>query len=133
MPKVSSISAKGLLVKFIIKSVLFTVISVLLFSLLFSLAVYKADLDLKYLEYLSISVCAFSAVIISYLSVKSFKNNGFVMGILSCLPLIVYSFVNLLVNGNNIIYFLIKLIIILLLSGIFGFLSTKKSKKFKVK
>ena len=133
MKKISSINAKGLLIKFVIKSVVLTILSVLLFSLIFSFIVYKADLDLKYLEYLSFGVCAVSAIIISYFSVKSFKNNGFVMGILSCLPLIVYSFINLLVNGNNIIYFLIKLLIILLLGGIFGLLSTKKSKKFKVK
>ena len=133
MKKISSTNAKGLLIKFIIKSVIFTVISVFLFSVIFSFIVYKADLDLKYLEYLSFGVCAFSAIITSYFSVKSFKNNGFVMGLLSCLPLILYAFINLFVNGNNIIYFLIKLLIILLLGGVFGLLSTKKSKKFKVK
>ena len=133
MKKISSSNAKGLLIKFVIKSVVLTAISVLLLSAIFSFIVYKADLDLKYLEYLSFGVCAFSAMITAYFSVKSFKNNGLVMGILSCLPLIIYSFINLLVNGNNIIYFLIKLLIILLLGGVFGLLSTKKSKKFKVK
>lgn len=133
MKKISSSNAKGLLIKFVIKSVLFAAISLLIFSAIFSFIVYKADLDLKYLEYLSFFVCAFSAIITAYFSVKAFKNNGFVMGILSCLPLIIYSFINLLVNGNNIIYFLIKLLIILLFGGVFGLLSTKKSKKFKVK
>ena len=133
MKKISSANAKGLLIKFVIKSVILTVISVLFFSVIFSFIVYKADLDLKYLEYLSFGVCAFSAILTAYFSVKSFKNNGFVMGLLSCLPLIFYSFVNLLVNGNSIIYFLIKLLIILLFGGVFGLLSTKKSKKFKVK
>ena len=133
MKKISSTNARGLLIKFLIKSVILTAISVLLFSIVFSFIVYKADLDLKYLEYLSFGVCSFSAIITAYFSVKSFKNNGFVMGILSGLPLIIYSFINLLVNGNNIIYFLIKLLINLLLGGVFGLLSTKKSKKFKVK
>ena len=133
MKKISSSNAKGLLIKFVIKSVVLTAISILVFSAIFSFIVYKADLDLKYLEYLSFGVCAFSAMITAYFSVKSFKNNGLVMGILSCLPLIIYSFINLLVNGNNIIYFLVKLLIILLLGGVFGLLSTKKSKKFKVK
>lgn len=133
MKKISSSNAKGLLIKFVIKSVMFAAISLLLFSAIFSFIVYKADLDLKYLEYLSFFVCAFSAIITAYFSVKAFKNNGFVMGILSCLPLIIYSFINLLVNGNNIIYFLIKLLIILLFGGVFGLLSTKKLKKFKVK
>ena len=131
--KINSSNANGLLIKFVIKSVLLTVVSVLFFSSIFSFIVYKADLDLKYLEYLSFGVCAFSAIITAYFSVKSFKNNGLVMGILSCLPLIIYSFINLLANGNNIMYFLIKLLIILLFGGIFGLLSTKKSKKFKVK
>ncbi len=133
MKKISSSSANGLLIKFILKSVFLTLISVLLFSLLFSFAVSKLDLDLKYLIYFSYAVNAFSAVIISYLSVKSFKNNGFVMGLLSAVPLIIYSLVNLIVNGNNIVHFLIKIGVVLLISGIFGLLSTKKTKKYKVK
>ncbi|MEZ3421886.1 MAG: hypothetical protein K1V95_08235 [Eubacterium sp.] len=55
------------------------------------------------------------------------------MGMLSAVPLIVYSLINLLINGNNIIHFLIKIAAVLLISGIFGLLSTKKSKKYKVK
>lgn len=133
MKKISSSSANGLLIKFILKSVFLTLISVLLFSLLFSFAVSKLDLDLKYLIYFSYAVNAFSAVIISYLSVKSFKNNGFVMGLLSAVPLIIYSLINLIVNGNNIVHFLIKIGVVLLISGIFGLLSTKKTKKYKVK
>lgn len=133
MKKISSSSANGLLIKFILKSVFLTLISVLLFSLLFSFAVSKLDLDLKYLIYFSYAVNAFSAVIISYLSVKSFKNNGFVMGLLSAVPLIIYSLVNLIVNGNNIVHFFIKIGVVLLISGIFGLLSTKKTKKYKVK
>lgn len=133
MKKISSSSANGLLIKFVLKSVLLTVISVLFFSLIFAFAVNKLDLDLKYLEYFSYAVNSFSAIIVSYISVKSFKNNGFVMGMLSALPLIIYSLINLLVNGNNVIHFLIKIAVVLLISGIFGFLSTKKTKKYKVK
>lgn len=133
MKKISSSSANGLLIKFVLKSVLLTIISVLFFSLIFAFAVNKLDLDLKYLEYFSYAIHAFTAVIVSYISVKSFKNNGFVMGMLSAVPLIIYSLINLLVNGNNIIHFLIKIAIVLLISGIFGFLSTKKAKKYKVK
>ncbi len=133
MKKISSSSANGLLIKFILKSVFLTLISVLLFSLLFSFAVSKLDLDLKYLIYFSYAVNAFAAVIISYLSVKSFKNNGFVMGLLSAVPLIIYSLINLIVNGNNIVHFFIKIGVVLLISGIFGLLSTKKTKKYKVK
>lgn len=133
MKKISSSGANGLLIKFIVKSVLFTIVTVSIFSLLISFAFNKLDLDLKYLEYASYAVNILSAVIISYLCTKSFKNNGFLMGMLSSVPLIIYSFVNLIINGNNIIHFLIKLAVVLLLSGIFGYLSTKKQKKYKVK
>lgn len=133
MKKISSSGANGLLIKFIIKIVFITIIAVSLLSLLISFVFTKLDLDLKYLEYASYAVNILSAAIVSYLCTKSFKNNGFVMGMLSSVPLIVYSFINLIVNGNNIIHFFAKLAAVLVFSGIFGYLSTKKQKKYKVK
>ncbi len=133
MKKISSSGATGLLIKFIIKAVILTAISVMFFSWLFSFIIFKLDLDIKYLEYASYAVNILSSVIISYISVKSFKNNGFVMGMLSAVPLIIFSFINLIVNGNNIVHFFVKLLAVLLISGVFGYLSAKKSKKIKVK
>ncbi|MDE6124842.1 MAG: TIGR04086 family membrane protein [Eubacterium sp.] len=133
MKKISSSGAIGLLIKFIVKAVILTAISVMFFSWLFSFLIFKLDLDIKYLEYASYAVNILSSVIISYISVKSFKNNGFVMGMLSAVPLIIFSFINLIVNGNNIVHFLVKLLAVLLISGVFGYLSAKKSKKIKVK
>ena len=133
MKKISSSGANGLLIKFIVKSVLLTIIALSLLSLLISFAFNKLDLDLKYLEYASYAVNILSVIPVSYLCTKSFKNNGFLMGMLSAIPLIIYSFVNLIINGNNIIHFLIKLAVVLIVSGIFGYLSTKKQKKYKVK
>lgn len=133
MKKISSSGAIGLLIKFTVKAVILTAISVMFFSWLFSFIIFKLDFDIKYLEYASYAVNILSAVIISYISVKSFKNNGFVMGMFSAVPLIVFSFINLIVNGNNIIHFLVKLLAVLLISGVFGYLSAKKSKKIKVK
>ena len=133
MKKISSSGATGLLIKFIIKAVILTAISVMFFSWLFSFIIFKLDLDIKYLEYASYAVNLLSSLIISYISVKSFKNNGFVMGMLSAVPLIIFSFINLIVNGNNIVHFLVKLLAVLLISGVFGYLSAKKSKKIKVK
>ncbi len=130
MKKISSSGANGLLIKFIIKIVFITIVAVSLLSLLISFVFTKLDLDLKYLEYASYAVNILSAVIVSYLCTKSFKNNGFVMGMLSSVPLIVYSFINLIVN---IIHFFVKLAAVLVFSGIFGYLSTKKQKKYKVK
>ncbi len=133
MPKITSINSKGPLIRFFLKSVILTVFSVAVTSMLLSLLVYKVDLDIRSLEYLSyVSVCI-SSLFISYFSVKPLKNNGFVMGMLSSLPLVIYSFVNLISHGNNIIHYLIKLLLILVISGIFGYISASKSKKFKVK
>ena len=133
MKKISSSGANGLLIKFIVKSVLLTFIALSLLSLLISFAFNKLDLDLKYLEYASYAVNILTTIPVSYLCTKSFKNNGFLMGMLSSIPLIIYSFINLIVNGNNIIHFLIKLAVVLIVSGIFGYLSTKIQKKYKVK
>ena len=133
MKKISSKGSGGIIVKFFIKAVLLTAVSAVLISLLISAIVYKADIDLKYLEYFSIGAAAVCSTVISYFSVKSFKNSGFLMGILSCVPLMIYSFVNLLINGGNIVFFLIKLAVIIILSGLFGYISIKKSKKIKVK
>ena len=133
MKKISSSGANGLLIKFIIKTVLTTIITISIFSLLISFAFSKLDLDLKYLAYASYAVNILSAVIVSYVCTKSFKNNGFIMGMLSSVPLIIYSFINLIMNGNNIIHFFIKLALVLFFGGIFGYISTKKQKKYKVK
>ncbi|MDE6659231.1 MAG: TIGR04086 family membrane protein, partial [Eubacterium sp.] len=99
MKKISSSGAIGLLFKFVFKSVFLTVIAVLTLSLLFSFCFNKLDLNLNYLEYASYAVNILSAIFISYLCVKSFKNNGFVMGMLAVVPLILYSFINLIING----------------------------------
>lgn len=133
MKKISSSGVNGIIFKFFLKVLLLTALTVAGTSLFFAVIVYKLDLDLKYLEYFSFAAAAISAAVTSYFSVSTFKNNGFVTGILSSLPLIIYSFINLIVNGSNIIYFLIKLALILICAGLCGFLSTKKSKKFKVK
>lgn len=133
MKKISSSKANGLFVKFILKSVILSALMVFLLSVIISFVFYKLDFDLKYLEYASYAVNAFSAIFVSFFCVKSFKNNGFIMGMLSSLPIIIYSFINMIVNGNNIVHFLIKLAVVLILSGIFGYLSTKKQKKYKVK
>lgn len=133
MKKISSSGANGLLIKFIIKAIIFSAIFVTLLSLLITFIFEKLDFDLKYLEYASYAVNIISAVFVSFLCARTFKNNGFVMGMFSSFPIIIFSFINLIVNGNNVIHFLAKLAAVLLLSGIFGYLSTKKQKKYKVK
>lgn len=133
MRKISSSNTNSLFLKLGLKSIILTLISVALFTALFSILAYKVDIDIGVLQYFSYAVIILSAITVSYFSVKSFKNNGFALGILSTVPLAIFSFINFISNNNNAVHFLIKLLLLLLFSGIFGYISTKKSTKFKVK
>lgn len=132
MKKITSEKSNKLLLKFILKSVLSTVVSLIAFVYLFTMIVYKLDLNLENAQIFSIIICALCAVSISLISVTGLKNNGLVMGMLSVVPLLFYSLVNLVFNDTNLIFFIIKAVIILLVSGLTGFLMVRRSKKFKV-
>ena len=133
MKKFASSSTNKLLIKYLIKVILITVISVLLFSFLFSELVYKLDLELEFNNILAIITVFLSSALISFVSVYSIKNNGALMGALSQLPLILFCLVNLIINENSFVLFLIKAIIALTTGALFGIIATKKSGKFKVK
>lgn len=133
MPKISSSGSKSLLFSFIIRVIIFSGIFILLLSLLFSFIVYKLDLDDNLLSYFSLVVTSLSAFFISYFSVKPFKNNGFAVGIISISPLIIYSFVNTIVFKNGFVIFLIKVLMMLVLSAFAGNYSIKRKKKYRVK
>ena len=133
MKKYSSSSTNKLLIKFVLKSLITSFISVLLFSLSFSEITLKLDLSLDINLIFSILIVVFSSAITSFISVLTIKNNGAIMGIISCIPLIVFLIINIIVNQNSLILFCIKLAIIILTGALFGMLSSKKSAKFKVK
>lgn len=133
MSKISFSGSKNLLFNFLIRSLLLSALTTLAFSALFSIVGLKIDLDEKYLEYISVIITSFSSIIISYFSVKPFKNNGFAVGMISVSPLIIYSLINLIVCKNSVVFFLIKIVVMLILGGIFGAYSTKHRKKIRVK
>ena len=133
MKKFASSSTNKLLIKYSVKVVIITVISLLLFSLLFSWLVYKFDLELDYNNLFSIITVFLSSASISFISVYSIKNNGALMGVLSQLLLIVFCVINLIINENSFLLFLIKAVISLATGALFGIIATKKSSRFKVK
>ena len=133
MKKFSSSGTDKLLIRYVIKVLLSTVLSILLFSFLFSEIVYKLDLDLDLNRIFSIFIICFCSATISYISVRSIKNNGALMGVISQIPLIFYSIINLIFYDNSFLLFLIKIVLILLIGALFGIFATKKSNKFKVK
>ena len=133
MKKINASSTDKLLLKFIIKVVLSSIISILLLSYLFSQLVYKLDLDLETNGLLSVFIVLISSSVIAFISVLSIKNNGALMGIISELPLLFYSILNMIFNDNSAVLLIIKIAIALFCGALFGILATKKSSKFKVK
>ena len=133
MKKVNASSTDKLLLKFIIKVVLSSIISILLLSYLFSQLVYKLDLDVETNGILSVFIVLIGSSVIAFISVLSIKNNGALMGIISELPLLFYSILNMIFNDNSAVLLIIKIAIALFCGALFGILATKKSSKFKVK
>ena len=133
MKKYSSSGTNKLLIKFLIKSVITTIVSLILFSLLFSEITYKLDLSLETNMIFSIFTVFFCSAFVSFISVLSFKNNGAVMGIISSIPLLIFIIINMIINQNNAVLFIIKLAIIVLTAALFGIFASKRSAKFKVK
>ena len=133
MKKLASTSTNKLLIKYVIKVVIITIISVLLFSFIFSQLVLKLDLELDYNNVFAIIMVFLSSALISFISVYSIKNNGALMGILSQIPLILFCLINLIINENSFVLFLIKAVIALATGALFGIIATKKSSKFRVK
>lgn len=125
-------SSNSVLIKFVIKAVITTVISLMLFSYISSLIIYKLDLSLDLAKIISVIIVAFTSAVIAFVSVYGLKNNGVLMGIISQLPLILYSLFNVLFNGTGWLLFTLKLIIILLVSSLVGYIVARKGKRYKI-
>lgn len=133
MKKIKSSIDRKLLTAFIAKMLLLGAGFTVILSAVISFAVYKLDLDSSMLNYFSIAVNVLSAFGVAFFCAKPFKNNGFLIGVVSCFPIIIFSTVNLIVNGSNIGVFFIKLIACVAAAGLSGVYSVKKSKKIRVK
>lgn len=131
--KVNMIGSKSVFVKYIFKILLLSFLSVGVLSALLSAIILKLDLRLDFAAYISILIIAVSSVFVSYYSVSSFSNNGAVLGIISILPLFVYSLINTIIYTNNWLVFSVKFSFMIILSAFFGNLSIKKRKKIRVK
>lgn len=133
MKKIKSSLNSKLLISFIIKSVLLSAVFCALLSALFSFAVYKLDISFECVEYMSVAVIVISAAFNSYICSSSFKNSGFLVGVISSLPLILFSLVNMIFNHNTLWLFFVKAALVIVVSGLAGMYSVKKSKKIRVK
>lgn len=133
MRKISISSSKGLLLNYIIRVIFTSILSITGLSSMFSLFALKLDLSEEYFKYISLIIICLSSIIVSNFSVKPFKNNGALLGIISVTPLLVYSLVNYFIYKNNIIFLLLKILLVLLFGALFGYYSIKKTKKIRIK
>lgn len=133
MKKIKSSLDNKLLISFIVKSIIFSAAFCTALSALISLVIYKLDISFECVEYLSAAVIIISAALNAYLCSSSFRNSGFLVGVISSLPLILYSLVNLIFNHNTLWLFFVKLLLVIIVSGLAGMYSVKKSKKIRVK
>lgn len=131
--KVNMIGSKSVFIKYLIKILLFSTASVLIFSSLLAFLLLKLDLSLDFIKYISVIIIAAAAFITSYFSVSSFSNNGAVLGIISSIPMIIYSLINTIIYSNDWVILIIKIALIILLSALSGNYSIKKRKKIRVK
>lgn len=133
MKKIKTSFDRNLFINYFLRIIIVSGICVILLSLISSFAVYKLDADIVYLQYISIVEVLITSSLTGYISVKPFKNNGFVLGAISSLPLIIYSLVNLLVNHSNAVIFIVKIALAIIAGGFFGMYSVKNNKKIRIK
>ena len=133
MKKIKTSFDRNLFINYFLRIILSSAICIILLSLISSFAIYKLDADIMFLQYISIVEVLITSSLTGYISVKPFKNNGFVLGVISSLPLIIYSLVNLLVNHSNAVIFIVKVALAIIAGGFFGMYSVKNNKKIRIK
>lgn len=133
MKKIKSSLDNKLLISFIFKAILLSAVFCTALSALISFVIYKLDISFESAEYISIGIIIISAALNAYFCSASFKNSGFLVGVISSLPLIIFSLINLIFNHNTLWLFFVKAALVIIISGLSGMYSVKKSKKIRVK
>lgn len=133
MKKIKSSLDNKLLISFIFKALLLSAVFCSALSALISFVIYKLDISFESAEYISIGIIVISAALTAYFCSASFKNSGFLVGVISSLPLIIFSLINLIFNHNTLWLFFVKVALVIIISGLSGMYSVKKSKKIRVK
>ena len=125
MPKISNLNAKSIIIKFVLKSIIFTALSISALSCIFSFAVLKFDLDLIICKYCGYVTCAFSSFIVPTLCLKGFKHNISALSFASIIPLVIFSIAN---KNKDFVQLFISLAIIVSVSFIASVISAGKRK-----
>lgn len=125
------IKSKGVLMPFVLKSIVFNVVCTALMLLIFTSVIFKLDLGDEYYTIFAYMSVAINSFLTSLIAVKGYKNNIFVMSVLSNILLFVISIVNSIINSDG-LSLLINIAVIVLCSLLSSIINSKSASKFKV-
>lgn len=125
------IKSKGVLMPFVLKSIVFNVVCTALMLLIFTSVIFKLDLGDEYYTIFAYMSVAITSFLTSLIAVKGYKNNIFVMSVLSNILLFVISVVNSIINSDG-LTLLINIAVIVLCSLLSSIINSKSASKFKV-
>lgn len=128
MPKISSLNAKSVIIKFISKSLILTVASIILMSGAFSFIILKLDLDLSYCKYAGYLICALTSFIVPFICLKPFKKNILFLSFASIIPSVLFSLVNFIFFSKEFVQLFISLAIIIAVAFVMGVMSAGKRR-----
>lgn len=132
MKKISLTSSERLLVGFVLKALFSSVFSVLIFSFIASQIYYRLDIGTDKTNLVSLVVYVLSALIVAFISVSGFKNNGAAVGVVSQLGLVIYSLFTMLFGTNTLILFLIKTVTSVTIGAVIGAVRAKRNAQFRI-
>ncbi len=133
MGKIKSSVEKKEILLFAIKCVVLNAVFICAFSAFVAFLIYKFDIDLSLQKWVSIAACVTCAFLTAFLSTLKFKNNGFAVGVITYIPLFLFSLINLIIGENTPTVFIVKLALCFLLSGVGGLYSVKRAKKVRLR
>lgn len=128
MPKIVTDNAKGVLIKFILKSIFYCILSVLILSSLFSLLIYKVDLPVEYVKYFSYIIIAASTFAVSQTALIGCRHSLFPLSLLSSAPIIILVILNFAFHSRDFIDSIIKIILIVLFCLISAIIKSKRKR-----
>ncbi len=122
------IKTDKLIASYIIRILLTSVASILVMCFICSKIALALDLPNTYNNILSVIIFCVSAFIISGISIIGFKNNLFVLAVISIIPIIIFSLINVIFNSGSFAFFLIKLAVSLIICFIVSYIKSHNSK-----
>lgn len=112
MPKFNIGKSGKILVAFFLKIIIATVVCYGAFSALLALLVWKTDMDLGNIPYLSVAMDIICPFIIAKISVSGIKNNKTLMAVISVFPALIISVINGCINPVGTLLFIVRILLI---------------------